>query len=583
MVSFRGDDVSMNSGVNTAGDSRGADLRSGPRHLMESLICLLLAVILFRTFQLEGYMISTGSMAPHLLGFHRRVQCPKCGYLFAAGMSEQSRFSAADRGAVEADSAAGDGSGTAAAGAGGALASCPNCGQEGIQIGRVPRNQGDQLLVHKNAYQFVEPRRWEVIVFRNPREPAQAYVKRIVGLPGETLLITDGDVYVLENGRFSIRRKDLDRQRAIRIPVYDHSFAPEDDDEGDWRSRWVVEEGDPSWTAFPGGFAFDGAGEEGLETETAWIGYRHWIRSGGTHRTSVKLPGEQRRVLVGLPVSRSVLSPLTYNPVTRTVSCYGALPAGERDRLLGLSDHPDLQRVVNTLYEKSHVAPITDEYGYNGAHRSEPPESVRDLMVSAEVTVSRGEGQFILQMTDGEQTFDCRVDAGRSEMHLILEGIPQAVRSVRLNPAIFRQPMRWEMSLFDRQVAVAVNGQKACDPVLLEEKVSAEGRPPERPVRLGARGLQVQVRSLRLFRDVYYTQKGEGEPTVLGENEYFVLGDNSPISADSRVWEQPAVHRRHLLGKPLVVHLPSRPGRVRIGDTYVQVRIPDVSRMHSIR
>ena len=39
----------------------------GVRQLIDAAICLALAVILFRGFQVEGYMISTGSMAPTLL------------------------------------------------------------------------------------------------------------------------------------------------------------------------------------------------------------------------------------------------------------------------------------------------------------------------------------------------------------------------------------------------------------------------------------------------------------------------------------------------------------------------------------
>ena len=47
-------------------------------------------------------------------------------------------------------------------------ASCPNCGQIDIDISPVPRNHGDQLLVHKSVFDFRRPRRWEPVVFRNP-------------------------------------------------------------------------------------------------------------------------------------------------------------------------------------------------------------------------------------------------------------------------------------------------------------------------------------------------------------------------------------------------------------------------------
>ena len=60
------------------------------------MLCLYIAVILFRTFELEGYIISTGSMAPSLLGFHKRVVCPSCGYHFPFGIAVDIPGAAAD-------------------------------------------------------------------------------------------------------------------------------------------------------------------------------------------------------------------------------------------------------------------------------------------------------------------------------------------------------------------------------------------------------------------------------------------------------------------------------------------------------
>src|SRR5688572_4569611 len=68
-------------------DREPRDRRGVFRSLMESSVCLLLAVLLFRTFAAEGYMISTGSMAPHLLGYHKRVVCPKCQCQFPFGVA----------------------------------------------------------------------------------------------------------------------------------------------------------------------------------------------------------------------------------------------------------------------------------------------------------------------------------------------------------------------------------------------------------------------------------------------------------------------------------------------------------------
>ncbi len=102
----------------------------------------------------------------------------------------------------------------------------------------------------------------------------------------------------------------------------------------------------------------------------------------------------------------------------------------------------------------------------------------------------------------------------------------------------------------------------------------------------------MEVRALKVYRDIYYTEGfayaparpfGVGSPYRLGSGEYFVLGDNSPVSNDSRFWpEGPVVRADLLLGKPFLVHLPSRgvPLRVFGDETYW---VPDLREIRYIR
>jgi len=55
---------------------------------------------------------------------------------------------------------------------------------------------GDYLIIDELSYRFNEPQRGEVVVFRYPNDPVQRYIKRIVGLPKETVEIKDGKVAV---------------------------------------------------------------------------------------------------------------------------------------------------------------------------------------------------------------------------------------------------------------------------------------------------------------------------------------------------------------------------------------------------
>ena len=54
----------------------------------------------------------------------------------------------------------------------------------------------DYLIVDEISYRFRVPQRGEVIVFKNPQNPFQRYIKRIIGLPGETVEIEDGKVII---------------------------------------------------------------------------------------------------------------------------------------------------------------------------------------------------------------------------------------------------------------------------------------------------------------------------------------------------------------------------------------------------
>ncbi len=59
---------------------------------------------------------------------------------------------------------------------------------------------GDYLIVDEISYRFSDPERGEVIVFKYPEDPSHRFIKRIVGLPGETVEIKDGKVIIYKDG-----------------------------------------------------------------------------------------------------------------------------------------------------------------------------------------------------------------------------------------------------------------------------------------------------------------------------------------------------------------------------------------------
>jgi len=55
---------------------------------------------------------------------------------------------------------------------------------------------GDYLIIDEISYRFKEPQRGEVVVFKYPQNLSQRYIKRVIGLPGETIVIKNGEVAI---------------------------------------------------------------------------------------------------------------------------------------------------------------------------------------------------------------------------------------------------------------------------------------------------------------------------------------------------------------------------------------------------
>lgn len=55
---------------------------------------------------------------------------------------------------------------------------------------------GDRVLGWRLSYLFSEPERGDVIIFRYPDDESKEFIKRVIGLPGETVTILDGKVYI---------------------------------------------------------------------------------------------------------------------------------------------------------------------------------------------------------------------------------------------------------------------------------------------------------------------------------------------------------------------------------------------------
>ena len=439
------------------------------RPTLEFLALLFIGILFARAFAAEAYIVPTGSMAPTLLGMHRDFLCTNCNKQFALGMDESGRIG---------------------------RPVCPNCGQAELDQAPAADGQGDRLLVQKFFYDLRPPRRWEVAVFQNPADPSQAYVKRVVALPREAVLLAGGDVYI--DGQ--IARKTLAEARAMAIPVYDHNYLPRDIGRyprvlfrrGDYRRPLKT-----GWRADGSTFVRSPTGEASDRPD--WVEYRHWQPDRGA---------------------------------------YG---------------------------------PIRDFTGYNGL--DVPGEQrIKDLIFSARVAPGRGCTAVVVRIDSGADRFlvtlpiggPASIEVRRNGQYLPIEGPGAAFAAVGQEP----ESRLLEVAVVDHRLTVALDGKPMFEPMDYEIPRDGPGSGTS-PVALGIVGDgAAEVSDLKIDRDVYYTESlsqtprrpfGVEVPYQLGPDEYFVLGDNSPVSNDSRFWaDSPVVSQDRFIGKPFLVHLPSQ-------------------------
>ena len=385
---------------------------------------------------------------------------------------------------------------------------------------------GDRVLVDKNVYNLRRPRRWEMVVFRcpdtDPKEFGKPYVKRLVGLPGEVLKIDDGDVYI-DGG---IARKGLAEVRETLFPVFDMTCPPK---VRGWGERWVVAtDPDP-------------------------------------------------RLPAGTPGNRAAgEAPVIQN---------GAL-------ILDASESP--QAMAAVTYRHFHLDRPRDEAeqpvfvwnAYDGrpGNRDRFP-AAHDFILTCDVEIvatTTAEACFAARLLDGADAVTAEVSvgakaSGRAQLTREGHGGLASVSGAALEPG---RAYKLEFAFVDRTAHLALDGKAILPPAELPPVAKRSGVP--RPLQLGARGCRVVLHNLKLHRDIHYTRFGEHgteREVTMAADEYFVMGDNSGNSQDSRKWPSPGVPEADFIGKPFLVHQPLRPGRTTVGGRERDFQTLDWSRL----
>ena len=460
---------------------------------LESIVIAFVLAFIFRAFVVEAFVIPTGSMAPTLYGEHAEFRCSDCGYPFAVG--------------VEASGISGE-------------PLCPNCFKGQHLSDRVPKYSGDRILVLKYLYDFAEPRRWDVIVFHNPNDPSVNYIKRAVGLPGETIELVDGNVTI--NGR--IVQKTEEAQIALWMLVHDTRYKAT---RQEWEPRWVI---DPPWQGQDTGFVLD---KPLGKDRTSWLAYRH------------RGPGGRLE---------NITDPYAYN-------------SGGSSQRLGSQAVTDLcLRTAATAGQAASVV-VVEMRAYKDRFRFELTAQGSDQptrIFANDKVIARAPGG-VLPVGCAASVLAANVD---HKLMLLVGGnrVATAAAAAETTPEgdPLYEPLRLSEAERDR----------------FDNPTGEEPRAMAAEVRVGARGGPVALAYLRLDRDVYYLSRDptgrelvpgnatEGNPFTTHAGEYFVCGDNSPKSFDSRLWPspdhpdlRPVVPRRNLVGKAFFVYWPAAGAR----------------------
>ena len=547
------------------------------RELIESIAIAFVLAFLFRTFEAEAFVIPTGSMAPTLKGRHKDLECPQCHYNFQVSASEEvDRDGKAKQDATLIDRCI-----------------CPMCryvwdGKAG-PIAMTSYN-GDRILVNKFAYEFNDPKRWDVIVFKFPNKSQENYIKRLIGLPGETVRVHRGDIFIQGKDAegnilpFEIARKPPEKLRVMLQPVFDNDFMPTIEKLG-WPVRWQA--GPPpdgsaagQWTSADHA-VYETDGSAAGET---WLRYEHLVPSASQWK-------EHERESSGNadPIKPQLITDFT------------AYNSGGSDLERQLPRHDIYGRRLPAdagEARRIHWQELTGKHW------------VGDLALSCQAEVENDRGQIVLELVKAGRKFQCRLDVGSGQADFSIDGVEQTQFDPQFQ-TVLHGPGKYDLMFAncDRRLYLWINGsivQFADYPDLQNDLPNAADL---QPVGVASSGVKMKLSHLKIFRDIYYIATSLRErreemydyisvpPDIADgnfeqffsdprqwrralddnnmaevdfrmykdelhpeKNEFFAMGDNSAKSSDSRFWG--TVPRELLIGKAFFVYWPHSWDRV---------------------
>jgi signal peptidase I len=487
------------------------------RESIESFVVVFVAFLVW-SLEAEGFVVPTGSMAPTLMGRHKEIVCPECGYRYTVNADREVEPSGAVLGAAQRI----------------ILGTCENCRYE-CPLADAPSFSGDRIYVMKDGLSLpfsmgagkVKLNRWDVAVFKLPEEPEIRYIKRLVGMPNEVIRIEGGDLWARplgSTGQYERLRRPLAHQQAMQLTVYDDAHRPSAfRDDPRWR-RWSPAKSN-AWTEPTSGeFVPAQAAEDWVE-----LRYQHLVPTASDWKAVREGPFQP-----GAPRPMLITDYASYNTD------------------LAASDRYVARYAARPWFQ---------------------PHWVGDLTLSLRLQVRSREGQMQLELYKGGLSNRCEIDlaTGNVSLYHDRQALAQDV------PTPLHKPGAHEVAFanVDDRLTLWIDGELPFGEGIgyhSQPRVSAPTAADLQPARIRARNAGVQVDKLVLKRDIYYTlDPGEADYADVSATRndaqdlydiladpsrfarlsrrppkeypirpgyYLMLGDNSPWSRDARAWGQ---------------------------------------------
>ena len=587
------------------------------RETIESVVIAFILAFMFRTFEAEAFVIPTGSMANTLKGRHKDLECPRCEYCYQVSASEEvdddgnrkmiGKEKKNSLGEVIEKWLEIDPNSTVASG------TCPNCRFSVDDADTQTSYSGDRILVAKFPFEFFagaldEPRRWEVIVFKYPLNAKQNYIKRLVGLPGEDLKIHHGDVFIgHDDGKaFAIARKPPHKVLAMMQTVYDNEHHTATLDAAGWPQRWQAEPLADSlqaaaWKTDDGSKSFHTPGGPGVQT---WLRYQHfvpsfevwdqvehsrWSKENNPPQpqlitdmyayNTAQSQGQAQRVGAHAPDSDSlglhwvgdlvVECDLTVEQAAGT-AIFELVKGGRRFQC-----RLDLEKNQAELSIDGGSIPFSDDQGRTAPKRTASPPKLAGAG-TYHITFANVDEQLYLWINgtpvefDGPATFEGLVDdkptaADLSPVGIASEGAGLKIGGLKLWRDVYYIAAKGSMTsdytkgpLRERPIGHKWPGGDHEQFVFNTNLRAAFLSSPQG--HFGTYDWNWETDFSELKKVDFTLEKDPNDPA---SDQFFMMGDNSPSSSDSRLWQNLStgkymhyVPRNLLVGKALFIYWP---------------------------